>query len=134
MTVALAVDQTRIEGLVGASDAPAILGLDKWRPPIAVWRRLRGMPEDEAPAALREAAELGQILEPIVRGRYALKTNTRILVPRESVAMERDGARWLRCTPDGYVSSFTPIQDGDVEDVHDRTAGQRDAAGRRRAA
>jgi predicted phage-related endonuclease len=98
--IALPVHQTRAEGLLGASDAAAALGLDRYRPPIALWRKLRGLPtNDERPAFVQEAAEWGQALEPIIRGKYALEHNVGIGVPDESVV--RDG--WLRATPDGYV-------------------------------
>ena len=37
-------DQTRAGGaLIGASDAAAALGLDSYRSPLSVWRRLRGL-------------------------------------------------------------------------------------------
>lgn len=102
--LALQVDQTRAEGLIGASDAAAILGMDRYKSPLSVWRRLRGEPEDERPAFVREAADWGQILEPVVRGKYALLTRSTVYVPTTSTVL--DG--WLRCTPDGYVFEKSP--------------------------
>lgn len=100
MTIALHVDQTRAPGLIGASDAPAVLGLDKYKSPLSVWRELRGEDvEDTTPPFVREAAEWGQALEPVVRGRYALQAGAWVWVPSES--FRREG--WLRATPDGLV-------------------------------
>jgi predicted phage-related endonuclease len=100
MTIAIHVDQQRAEGLLGASQAAGALGLDKYNPPIKVWRQLRGLPvEDDLPEAVREAGEFGQLLEPVVRGKYALKTHSRVLIPVDSITE----CGWLRCTPDGFT-------------------------------
>jgi len=99
--IAVPVHQTRAEGTLGASDAACALGLDRYRSPIALWRQLRGLDtgEEEKPAAVREAAEWGQALEPIVRGKYALTVRRDIVVPFTSTVL--DG--WIRATPDGFV-------------------------------
>lgn len=112
MTAALIlpVEQTRTEGLIGASDAAAILGLDRYRSPITVWRELRGEPRKERPESVQSAARFGQLLEPIIRGIYAQDTNSMVFVPRASVTL--DG--WLRCTPDGYVRN---VEEDTVRDV-----------------
>lgn len=102
MTIMVHVDQTRAEDCLGASEAAGALGLDRYNPPISVWRRHRGLEVAEPPAFVREAAEWGQILEPVVRGKYALLTKSIVEVPAESAI--RDG--WLRCTPDGYVHDY----------------------------
>lgn len=101
--IALQVVQTRTEGMLGASEAAAALGLDKYTSPLTVWKRLRGLPTDEVRSpALDEAAEWGQALEPVVRGKYALLRRRNIAVPLFS--LERDG--WLRASPDGFVMSM----------------------------
>lgn len=98
---AIAVDQQRAEGCLGASEAPAALGLDRYRSPLDVWRSLRGdPPEDRRPPEVREMADWGNLLEPVIRGRYALAQGVDVYVPRESSVL--DG--WLRCTPDGIVT------------------------------
>lgn len=98
--IALQVVQTRTEGMLGASEAAAALGLDKYTSPLTVWKRLRGLPTDEVRSpALDEAAEWGQALEPVVRGKYALAESRCVVVPRSSRMLEG----WLRCTPDGLV-------------------------------
>lgn len=96
MTIAVAVDQKRDLSCLGASEAAGVLGLDKYNPPIAIWRRHRGLPvRDEA----SEAAYWGTVLEPVIRGKYALDRKVRVWVPTGSYTL--DG--WLRCTPDGIV-------------------------------
>jgi len=94
--IALHVDQTRADGLIGASDAAAILGIDSYRSPLDVWLEMRGEKEREDAG---EPARWGQVLEPVVRGQYALQTGSIVCVPRISETY----FGWLRCTPDGYV-------------------------------
>lgn len=94
------VEQTRTSGMLGASEAAAALGFDRFTSPLTIWKRLRGEAVDEERSpALDEAARWGGLLEPIIRGKYALDRGSDVFVPRESVV--RDG--WLRATPDGYV-------------------------------
>ncbi len=98
--IALYVVQTRTEGMLGASEAAAALGLDRFTSPLTIWKRLRGLPTDEVRSpALDEAASWGHSLEPVIRGKYALDRNVGVFVP--SGSFERDG--WLRATPDGFV-------------------------------
>lgn len=115
--IALQVDQTRTEGMLGASEAAAALGIDKYTSPLTVWKRLRGLPTDEARSpALDEAAEWGQALEPVVRGKYALKVQRGLVVPVNSTV--KDG--WLRCTPDGFVMKEGTSVVGVMDDERDR--------------
>ena len=104
--IAIHVDQQRAEGmLMGASDAAAALGLDPYRSPLSVWRRLRGLDGDTSED--NEPAQWGRVLEPIVRGEYALRHRAAVMVPVESTV--KDG--WLRCTPDGLVLDDVPHAD-----------------------
>lgn len=115
--IALPVEQTRAEGLLGASEAAAALGLDKYTSPLTIWRRKRGLETDgELPEAVREAAEWGQALEPVVRGKYALLVQRGIVVPVMSVVMDD----WLRATPDGYVMKAGSSVVGVMDDERDR--------------
>lgn len=99
MSIALHVDQHRDDSCIGASEAAGILGIDHWNPPIKVWRRHRGEPLPESPD--NEPAFWGTVLEPVIRGKYALDRHVRVWVPTGSYT--RDG--WLRCTPDGIVEA-----------------------------
>lgn len=94
--LALPVDQQREESMLGASEAGAVLGLDKYSSPMKIWRRHRGLPVNDDG---NEAADWGVLLEPVVRGKYALSRKVRVWVPTASFTL--DG--WLRATPDGLV-------------------------------
>jgi predicted phage-related endonuclease len=100
MTIAVAVDQQRDLSCLGASEAAGVLGLDKYNPPMKIWRRHRGLPvRDDGP---EEAAYWGTVLEPVIRGKYAHDRKVRVWVPTGSYVL--DG--WLRCTPDGLVEEL----------------------------
>jgi len=110
MSAVIHVEQERDQSCLGASEAAGVLGLDRYNPPIKIWRRHRGLEvEDTGPS---EAAEWGQLLEPVVRGKYATSTRSRVLVQPDSVLL----TGWLRCTPDGFAHS-TIMEPGVVE-VH----------------
>lgn len=96
MTIAIHVDQKRDESMLGASECAGVLGADKWNPPIKVWRRHRGLPviddsEQDGPAYW------GTVLEPVVRGHYAVQSERMVIVPTTSYSL----GGWMRCTPDG---------------------------------
>lgn len=94
------VDQTRTAGMLGASEAAAALGFDRYTSPLTVWKRLRGEAlDEERNAALDEMAAWGQALEPVVRGKYAIDRGVGVFVPDVSFVREE----WLRATPDGFV-------------------------------
>lgn len=95
-SVVVHVDQDRDDSCLGASEAPGVLGLDQYKPPIAVWRRHRGL---SMPDRSHEAALWGQVLEPVVRARYALDRQRTVFVPTASFRFED----WLRATPDGVL-------------------------------
>lgn len=111
--IALYVVQTRTEGTIGASDAPAALGLSKYCSPLTVWRRLRGeYVDDTRPPFVQEAAEFGHLFEPVIRGRYAVQRTALVVVPTHSFAYED----WMHATPDGIViRSTTPDSVGTEE-------------------
>lgn len=97
MSIALQVDQQRDTSCLGASEAAGVLGLDKYNPPMKIWRQHRGLPvrgdEDSEPAYW------GRVLEPVIRGKYAHDRQVRVFVPTGSYTFED----WLRATPDGLV-------------------------------
>lgn len=128
--LALPVEQQREESMLGASEAGAVLGLDKYSSPMKVWRRHRGLPINDNG---NEAAEWGVLLEPVIRGKYALSRGVRVWVPTRSYVHEN----WLRATPDGLVQErdmfggappgvfeYDPYEvddvgDGDAAYIHD---------------
>lgn len=55
---------------IGSSDASAVLGLNRWTSPYEVWADKRGLlPPDPG----SDATELGNLLEPIIVGRWSEK-------------------------------------------------------------
>lgn len=125
--LALPVEQQREESMLGASEAGAVLGLDRYSSPMKIWRKHRGLPVNDDG---NDAAEWGVLLEPVVRGKYALMREVRVWVPTRSYIHEG----WLRATPDGIVQEcnmfdagvfqYDPhevdeIGDGDAACVHD---------------
>lgn len=95
--------------MLGASEAAAVLGLDRYRSPMDIWERKMAARAGEAPAVeeMHEAAFWGTALESVVRGKYALDTRTAVAVPTSSFVWQGhragDGQEWLRATPDGVV-------------------------------
>ncbi len=90
------VEQERDPSRLGASEAPGVMGLDKYNPPIKVWRKHRGLPINDDG---NDAADWGVILEPVVRAKYALARQRTVFVPTRSFLFED----WLRATPDGIL-------------------------------
>lgn len=96
------VDQDRAESYLGASEAAGVLGLDKWSPPIKIWRKHRGLPvHDDGD---NEPALWGTLFEPVIRGHYAIKHERLIAVPTASITLDD----WIRCTCDGYDLGWSP--------------------------
>lgn len=117
MALAVPVDQTLHRKLLGASDAAAALGLSKFRSPMDVWLRITAARRDEPPPSEEDAPEWlewGRILEPVVRGKYALMTGSAVWVPPTSFV--HPVHQWLRATPDGVVYPDGPagVLDGSM--------------------
>lgn len=117
--LALPVDQQREESMLGASEAGAVMGLDRWKSAMAVWRKHRGLPVNDDG---NEAAEWGVLQEPIIRGKYALMRGRNVGVPRTSFTL--DG--WLRATPDGIVEDDHPTDEPRVYEMHENVVSPGD--------
>lgn len=63
---------------IGGSDAAAVLGLSKWKTPLAVWQEKRG---EIGPQPDNEAMLWGRALEPVIRQQYAERTGRIVRVP-----------------------------------------------------
>jgi putative phage-type endonuclease len=69
--------QDRRKG-IGSSDAPAVLGVSKWKTPYRVWQeKLDLVPDQED----NEPMFWGRTLEPIIRQRYADETGRTVDIP-----------------------------------------------------
>jgi putative phage-type endonuclease len=65
---------------IGGSDVAAILGLSKWKTPLAVYQEKRGEIEPQADNA---PMRWGRYLEPVVRQAYADETGREVRVPTD---------------------------------------------------
>lgn len=82
---------------IGASDASAVLGLNKWSSPIRVWAEKTGIITEDSAG---EAAQWGQRLEPVIAQCFAEKTG----LPIQKVGLLRSVERpWQLATPDFAV-------------------------------
>jgi len=70
--------ERRRHGL-GGSDAPVVVGLSKWRTPFQLWQEKRGLVDSSVDE--NEAMRWGNILEPVIRQRYADETGCVVTVP-----------------------------------------------------
>lgn len=104
MTAALGLTPEQLElrkDKIGASSAPAILGLSPYRKPIDEWLRLTGR-EVEAPRspALEEAAKWGHRIEGPLCDDYAARHGVHV---RISGSIVHPTIPWLLATPDRLV-------------------------------
>lgn len=60
---------------IGGSDAAAICGLSRWKSPMELWLEKTGQIEPEKAG---EAAYWGQIMEPIIREEFSIRTGLKI--------------------------------------------------------
>lgn len=73
----------RVKG-IGSSDAPAVLGLSKWKTPMDVYLSKRGELVGEQED--NEAMYWGRALEPVIRQRYADETGRTVIIPELMVS------------------------------------------------
>jgi putative phage-type endonuclease len=86
---------------IGGSDAPAVMGMSKWKTPLDVFLEKRG----EAPEVLdSEPMKWGRLLEPIVRQEYAERSGQVVrLAPNEVIRAPH--LPFMLCTPDGVTEN-----------------------------
>jgi putative phage-type endonuclease len=63
---------------IGGSEAPAVLGLSKWKSPYQVWKDKQGLSGEREPSS---AMEWGLLLEPIIRQKYSDVTGRIVKLP-----------------------------------------------------
>lgn len=85
---------------LGGSDAPAALGLSKWKTPLALYLEKRG---ELAPTEETEPMRWGTRLEPIVRQEYSERTGQVVRVPEGLLRHPR--YPWMFATLDGVTDS-----------------------------
>lgn len=105
--IAQLAEMTREEWLaerrhgIGASDAPAIANVDRFRSPYAVWAE---KVSDEWPEQDSPAMEWGNLLEPAILAKFKA-SNPSMFVRGSERMYAHPEIPYMRCTPDGTVWS-----------------------------
>jgi putative phage-type endonuclease len=96
--------QIRKTGL-GGSDAPAALGISKWKTPYALWQEKRG---EAAPVPENWSMRWGTTIEPLLRQHYADITGREVFMAESIVRHPK--YEWMICTPDGGTADQRLIE------------------------
>jgi len=90
--------QARHNG-IGASEAPAVMGVGKWESPYTVWlKKMAPPPEDDDPP--NEAAEMGHWLEPVVAAVFQARTGYRTILDGSLLRSKK--YPFMTCTLDAW--------------------------------
>jgi putative phage-type endonuclease len=104
---------------IGGSDAPAVLGVSRYRTALDVFDDKCGIAQ---PQPDNEKMLWGRMLEPVILARYAEVTGRELMRPATEHGIARSSrAPWLICTPDAYTR--------DGRNVQAKTAGSDDGWG-----
>ncbi|MCK5602613.1 YqaJ viral recombinase family protein [Candidatus Pacearchaeota archaeon] len=90
---------------IGGSDAPAVLGLSKWRTPLEVYQEKTG--EIDTSGVDSPAMYWGRTLEPVVRQRYSDEEGVTVIVP-DAIVSEK--YPFMRANIDGYTNDGRLIE------------------------
>ena len=85
---------------IGGSDAAAVLGLNPWKGPFALWAAKTGAVEPED-ISTKEAVRLGTYLEEYVAQRFAEETGKR--VRRENAILRNTAYPWAHANVDRMI-------------------------------
>lgn len=100
---------------IGSSDAPVIAGLSGYWTPADLFLEKRGLTEREVPPGVQEAAEWGNIMEPIILREYARRAGVHVFGRNErgkpTIWMPGDGTErpvhedgtWTEIGPDAAI-------------------------------
>ncbi|HLL34245.1 MAG TPA: YqaJ viral recombinase family protein [Streptomyces sp.] len=97
---------------IGGSDVAAILGLDRWKSPLRVWREKLGHRSDVD----SEAAECGREMEEVIARLFARRTSDvglRVAPPPGTLAHREH--RWMLVNVDRYVTDYRGVVLGLLE-------------------
>lgn len=95
---------------LGASDAPAVLGLSPWRPPIDVWLHKTGRAPDQRPTL---AMRRGNALEGLILDLYSEQERRDVVTPN-TTTLPHPTHPHVACTPDGWVAGDGLVECKDV--------------------
>ncbi|KUG04019.1 phage-related [hydrocarbon metagenome] len=90
---------------IGGSDAAAVCGLSRWKSPIQVWLEKTGQTNPEHAG---EAAYWGQVMEPILRKEFSIRTGLEVN-PLKSMLQHRRFP-FMLANLDGIVTDLTQGQ------------------------
>lgn len=96
---------------IGASDAPAILGLTPWRSPIQVYHEKRKTFDKPIEPKYAEMARWGLLLEDVIAERYAISTGREVVAPGgpgQRVIVQHDTAPFMVATLDRWALDNGP--------------------------
>src|SRR6185437_11408186 len=89
---------------IGGSDCAAALGLSRWKTARQLYHEKRGELQPDEPD--EELIWWGNMLEPVVRQRYAEKTGNVVRLPASTLWHSRH--EFMCAHIDGYVDNTTP--------------------------
>lgn len=91
---------------IGGSDVSALVGMSRWEAPIELWEDKTGrVPLTDG--YLSEEAEMGTLLEPVVRDRFARVHNVEV---RHAGMFRSTEYPWMLANPDGLVVTSTGLE------------------------
>lgn len=88
---------------IGGSDAAAILGLNPWKSPLALYNEKIGLLESDS-LDDKEYVEWGTILEPVIAEKYQKVTGRRLLYPGPYVIQRNDQYPHMLATVDRFIA------------------------------
>lgn len=99
---------------VGASEAAAILGADPYLSPLELWERKTGRVE-EPDLSDKEAADLGQRLEPVVADIFCERTGHRVRDLGRHAMLRSEERPHMICTLDRLIEASDENGEGALE-------------------
>jgi putative phage-type endonuclease len=110
--------------IIGASDAPAIIGLNPHSTPYKLWCELTGkVPRKEATYAMRA----GLLLEPLVADAVVEATGAELAPLAPWTVYRHDELPWLSATPDRLLKDPAGLRLLQLKTTHDREAWEYEA-------
>lgn len=119
----LAARKTIVGIPISSTDAPAIVGVSRFKSPLSLFHEKRSATKDIAPK-YAEMAQWGRELEDIIAARYAIRTERPIQRTGEGkfVIQQREDADWMIASCDRYATATvaTPLDDDDEDEDDER--------------
>ena len=107
--------------ILGSSDAAAVVGLNPYRTPMAVWNDKMGLtPIDDTDPS--EATHWGHVLEPIVAREWSRQTGYRIR--RVHAILVHDTVSWMGCDLDFVCTTLDGPRIVEVKTTAEHNAGR----------